>query len=88
MFYHSVMAMSNESELEKLEDKIAIMELPEVVFGNNHLLIANKESNLLLHFNAADSLSYAGFEKRRIFLQEKGVNLGADEPIENQADLS
>lgn len=66
-----------------MEDKVAIMTLPEVVFGNNHLLIAHKDSNVLLHFNASDSLSYSGFEKRRMFLREGGVNLATDEPVED-----
>lgn len=66
-----------------MEDKVAIMNLPEVVFGNNHLIIAHKDSNVLLHFNAPDSLSYSGFEKRRIFLKQGGKNLVEDVAIEN-----
>ena len=47
------------------------MGLPEVFYGGNHLYIANKEHNILLDFNAVDSLSFSGFQKRDQFLNEE-----------------
>ena len=44
------------------------MTLPEVFYGQNHLYIVNKQYGVLLDFNAVDSLSFAGYDKRRIFL--------------------
>lgn len=72
--------MSSEKEMDQVSDKVGIMGLPEVFYGSNHLLIANKEHNILLDFNAADSLSYSGFEKRSQFLNPKsGKNLTEEE---------
>jgi hypothetical protein len=51
------------------------MGLPEVVFGGNNLIVTNKDSNICLHFNALDSLSYSSYNKRKAFLQEKGSDL-------------
>lgn len=51
------------------------MGLPEVVFGGNHLIISNKDSNICLHFNSIDSLSYSSYGKRKAFLHEKGTDL-------------
>ena len=45
------------------------MGLPEVFYGFNHLYISNQQNNILLDFNAIDSLSYSGFEKRNIYLK-------------------
>lgn len=51
------------------------MGLPEVFYGGNNLIITNKDSNILLHFNCIDSLSYSSYNKRKAFLQEKGSDL-------------
>jgi hypothetical protein len=56
--------MSSEKEMDQVSDKVGIMGLPEVFYGFNHFIIANKSNDVLLHFNAIDSLSYSGFEKR------------------------
>ena len=59
-----------------MSDKVGIDGLPEVFYGSNHLYIANKELNILLDFNAIDSLSFSGFEKRKSFLNPtSGKNL-------------
>jgi hypothetical protein len=67
-FYHSSTGMSSEKEMDQVSDRVGIMGLPEVFYGANHLLVANKEHNILLDFNAVDSLSFSGFEKRVQFL--------------------
>ena len=72
-FYHSVQGMSSEAEMDMVSDKVGIMGLPEVFFGFNNFIIANKEHNILLSFNAVDSLSYSGFEKRKQFLTEEAT---------------
>lgn len=72
--------MSSEKEMDQVSDKVGIMGLPEVFYGSNHLLIANKEHNVLLDFNAADSLSYSGYSKRVQFLNPtSGKNLSDEE---------
>jgi hypothetical protein len=67
-FYHSVSGMSSEKEMDQVSDKVGTMGLPEIFYGSNHLFIANKEHNVLLDFNATDSLSYSGYSKRAQFL--------------------
>jgi hypothetical protein len=37
------------------------MGLPEVFYGGNFLFVANKKHNILLDFNAIDSLSFSGY---------------------------
>ena len=59
--------------MDQVSDKVGIMGLPEVFFGFNHLIVANKQYNILLDFNAVDSLSYSGFEKRKLFLSPNAV---------------
>jgi hypothetical protein len=67
--------MSSEKEMDQVSDRVGIMGLPEVFYGSNHLIIANKEHNILLDFNAVDSLSYSGFSKRSQFLNpDSGKN--------------
>jgi hypothetical protein len=66
--------MSPEKEMDQVSDRVGIMGLPEVFYGSNHLIIANKEHNILLDFNAVDSLSYSGFSKRTQFLNPAGKN--------------
>ena len=44
------------------------MGLPEVFYGLNHFYVSNKEHNILLDFNAIDSLSFSGYDKRQQFL--------------------
>ena len=68
--------MSSEKEMDQESDRVGIMGLPEVFYGQNHLFIANKEYNILLDFNAVDSLSYSGYDKRSIFFDKDG---GLDE---------
>ena len=60
--------------MDQVSDRVGIMGLPEVFYGSNHLIIANKEHNILLDFNAVDSLSYSGFSKRSQFLNPAGKN--------------
>ncbi len=67
-FYHSISGMSSEKEMDQVSDKVGTMGLPEIFYGSNHLFIANKEHNVLLDFNATDSLSYSGYSKRAQFL--------------------
>ena len=79
--------MSSEKEMDQMSDKVGIDGLPEVFYGSNHLYIANKELNVLLDFNAIDSLSFAGFEKRKSFLQaETGMNLYVEPVKDKPAD--
>lgn len=73
-FHHSVTGMSSEKEMDQIADKVGIMGLPEVFYGSNHLYISNKEHNIVLDFNAIDSLSYSGFNKREQFLHPDGKN--------------
>jgi hypothetical protein len=56
--------MSSEKEMDQFSDKVGIAGLPEVFYGSNHLYVSNKEFNILLDFNATDSLSYSGYAKR------------------------
>ena len=68
--------MSSEKDMDQMSDKVGIDGLPEVFYGSNHFYIANKELNILLHYNAIDSLSFSGFQKRKSFLNpETGKNL-------------
>jgi len=53
--------MSSEKDMDQMSDKVGIDGLPEVFYGSNHFYIANKELNILLHYNAIDSLSFSGF---------------------------
>jgi hypothetical protein len=62
--YHSTTGMSPEKEMDQVSDRVGIMGLPEVFYGSNHLIIVNKDQNVLLDFNAVDSLSYSGYSKR------------------------
>lgn len=67
--------MSSEKEMDLVSDRVSIMGLPEVFYGFNHLYIANKDLDILLDFNAVDSLSFSGFEKRKKFFNsEHGKN--------------
>ena len=66
-FYHSIQGMSSEKEMDQVSDKVGIMGLPEVFFGFNHFIISNKKHNIMLDFNAVDSLSYSGYEKRKLY---------------------
>ena len=61
--------MSSEKEMDQVSDKVGIMGLPSVFYGFNHFYICNKEHNVLLDFNAIDSLSYSGFEKQKLFVK-------------------
>lgn len=60
--------------MDQISDKVGIMGLPEVFYGFNHLYVSNKEHNVVLDFNAVDSLSYSGFDKREQFLDPAGRN--------------
>ena len=73
-FNHSIQGMSSEKEMDQFSDKVGIMGLPEVFYGSNHLFVSNKEHNILLDFNAVDSLSYSGYAKRGEFLNKSGRN--------------
>lgn len=73
-FHHSVTGMSSEKEMDQISDKVGIMGLPEVFYGFNHVYISSKEHNIVLDFNAIDSLSYSGFSKREQFLHKDGRN--------------
>jgi hypothetical protein len=73
-FHHSVTGMSSEKEMDQISDKVGIMGLPEVFYGFNHLYISSKEHNIVLDFNAIDSLSYSGHNKREQFLHKDGKN--------------
>lgn len=55
------------------------MGLPEVFYGFNHLYVGNKDLNIILDFNAIDSLSFSGYEKRKQFLSPNGFNYFEDE---------
>jgi hypothetical protein len=75
-FYSSVMSMSSDKLMDQLSDKVGIMHLPEVVYGSNYLYVSNPNFNIILDFNAVDSLSLSGYEIRNLFLNPKtGVNL-------------
>jgi len=63
------------------------MGLPEVFYGLNHFYVANQEHNILLDFNAIDSLSFSGYDKRKDFLNpEGGVNYFEEEKKEGAED--
>ena len=63
------------------------MGLPEVFYGFNHLYISNKDLNILLDFNAIDSLSLSGYDKRKQFLNPKsGVNMFQEEKSEDLSE--
>lgn len=47
--------------MDQVSDKVGIMGLPEVFYGSNFFFVANKKHNILLDFNAIDSLSFSGF---------------------------
>ena len=64
--------MSREKEMDQISDRVGIDGLPEVFYGSNHLFIANKDLNILLHYNSIDSLSFSGFQKRKTFLNPTG----------------
>ena len=56
------------------------MGLPEVFYGLNHFYVANQEHDILLDFNAIDSLSYSGYDKRQQFLNPTtGINYFKEE---------
>lgn len=57
--------------MDQASDKVGIQGLPSVFYGNNHFYVSNKEHNILIDFNAIDSLSYSGFEKRKQFFRNK-----------------
>ena len=63
------------------------MGLPEVFYGFNHFYVANQEHNILLDFNAIDSLSFSGYDKRKQFLNPAtGVNHFEEEKKEGPED--
>ena len=62
--------MSSEKEMDQVSDKVAIMGLPEVFYGHNHLYVSSKAHDVLLDFNAIDALSFSGFDKRAAFLRK------------------
>jgi hypothetical protein len=75
-FYSSVMSMSSDKLMDQLSDKVGIMHLPEVVYGSNYLYVSNSSWNIILDFNAVDSLSLSGYDIRNLFLNPKtGINL-------------
>jgi hypothetical protein len=52
------------------------MNLPEVVYGSNYLYITNPKWNILLDFNAVDSLSMSGYQTRKLFFNSKsGIDI-------------
>ena len=63
--------MSSEKEMDQVSDKVAIMGLPEVFYGHNHLYVSSKAHDILLDFNAIDALSFSGYDKRAAFLRQK-----------------
>jgi hypothetical protein len=68
--------MSSEREMDQVSDKVGIMGLPEVFYGFNHLYISNKALNLLVDFNAIDSLALSGYDARQAFLNPStGIDL-------------
>lgn len=70
-FYSSTTGMSSEKEMDQVSDKCAIMGLPEVFYGHNHLYVSSKAHDILLDFNAIDALSFSGYDKRAAFLRPK-----------------
>jgi hypothetical protein len=55
------------------------MGLPEVFYGFNHFYVANKDLNIILDFNAIDSLSFSGYDKRNQFMSPNGINYFVDD---------
>ena len=75
-FYSSVMSMSSDKLMDQLSDKVGIMHLPEVLYGSNYLYITNPNFNIILDYNAVDSLSLSNYDQRELFLNKKqGINL-------------
>ena len=70
--------MSSEKEMDQVSDKVGIMGLPEVFYGANYLFVASKKHNILLDFNAIDSLSFSGFQKREVFCCEGAKKEASD----------
>lgn len=62
--------MSNSTEMEAVEDQVATMGLPEVIYGNNHLYLARPDCNFLFEINATDAISFASFAKRSACLRD------------------
>ena len=86
-FNHCVSGMSTEKEMDQASDKVGIQGLPSVFYGNNHFYVSNKDFNILLDFNAIDSLSYSGFEKRKQFLRNKTEEGKDDELVQSMEQL-
>ena len=80
--------MSSEREMDQVSDKVGIMGLPEVFYGFNHLYISNKSLNILLDFNAIDSLALSGYDMRAALLNPStGIDLSKGFPKEQQEEV-
>lgn len=60
--YHSKTPMYNTKQLEELEAKVKTQTLPDIVYGDNRLLLVNKKKDFLYEFSPIDSLNLSGYE--------------------------
>ena len=62
--YWSSYPMSNSTEMEAVQDQVATMGLPEVLYGNNHLYLTRPDCNFMVEVSAVDAISFASYAKR------------------------
>lgn len=62
--------MSNSTEMEAAQDQIATMGLPEVFYGNNHLLLCKPNNNFMVEICAVDAVSFSSYAKRQECLRD------------------
>jgi hypothetical protein len=84
--------MSNSVEMDMISDKVAIMGLPEVFYGNNHILFINSSKNLLFEMSALDAIRLSSFAEREVLMRPQGVTkfsskVGGDEKALNMIDV-
>ena len=84
--------MSNSVEMDMISDKVATMGLPEVFYGNNHILFINSSKNLLFEMSALDAIRLSSFAEREVLMRPQGVTkfsskVGGDEKVLNMIDV-
>lgn len=62
--YKSEYIMSNSVEMDMISDKVATMGLPEVFYGNNHIMFINSAKNLLFEMSALDAVALSSYKIR------------------------
>jgi len=67
--------MIDSKELDKVQDTVTTMGLPEVFYGDSHFFIANKSKNILLEFCPVEAVSFSSYAKRQDWTR------ASDEPV-------